>query len=99
VLGHAVENSRFGAYLVTIRENEVAATSLGLSHLLVEELFALIKDINSQGIALLLIEQNVVQSLEVSQRAYVLENGQFVLQAPSTEIGDHSDLKRTYLGL
>jgi branched-chain amino acid transport system ATP-binding protein len=73
--------------------------SLGLSPLLVEELFVLIKNINGQGIALLLIEQNVVQSLEVSQRAYILENGQFVLQGPSSEIGNHPDLKRTYLGL
>jgi branched-chain amino acid transport system ATP-binding protein len=73
--------------------------SLGLSPLLVEELFKLIKEINGQGIALLLIEQNVVQSLEVSQRAYVLENGQFVLQGPSSEISDNPDLKRTYLGL
>jgi branched-chain amino acid transport system ATP-binding protein len=63
--------------------------SLGLSPLLVEELFALIKDINRQGIALLLVEKNVVQSLEVSQRAYMLENGQFVVQGPSSEIGNH----------
>jgi branched-chain amino acid transport system ATP-binding protein len=73
--------------------------SLGLSPLLVEELFALIKSINGQGIALLLIEQNVVQSLEVSQRAYILENGQFVLQGSSSEIGNNPQLKRTYLGL
>lgn len=73
--------------------------SLGLSPLLMEELFALIKNINGQGMALLLIEQNVVQSLEVSQRAYILENGQFVLRRPSSEIGNHPDLKRTYLGL
>jgi len=73
--------------------------SLGLSPLLVEELFALIKSINNEGIALLLIEQNVVQSLEVAQRAYILENGQFVLEGPSGEIADNPNLKRTYLGL
>jgi branched-chain amino acid transport system ATP-binding protein len=73
--------------------------SLGLSPLLVEELFALIKSINNEGIALLLIEQNVVQSLEVAQRAYILENGQFVLDGPSGEIADNPNLKRTYLGL
>src|SRR6266581_9251547 len=54
--------------------------SLGLSPLLVEELFALIKTINAEGIALLLVEQNVVQSLEVARRAYILDNGRFVLQ-------------------
>lgn len=73
--------------------------SLGLSPLLVEELFALIKSINHEGVALLLIEQNVVQSLEVAQRAYILENGQFVLEGRSDEIAGNPDLKRTYLGL
>src|SRR6202048_3514915 len=58
--------------------------SLGLSPLLVEELFALIKDINADGIALLLVEQNVVQSLDVAQRAYIIDNGVFVLQGSAT---------------
>src|SRR4029077_4838432 len=49
--------------------------SLGLSPRLVEELFALIRRINSEGIALLLVEQNVVQCLEVARRAYILEDG------------------------
>src|SRR6185295_4332693 len=57
--------------------------SLGLSPLLVEELFALIRRINEQGIALLLVEQNVVQSLEVAHRAYILENGNVVLNGAS----------------
>jgi branched-chain amino acid transport system ATP-binding protein len=73
--------------------------SLGLSPLLVEELFALIRSINAQGIALLLIEQNVVQSLEVAQRAYILDNGQFVLQGPAAELGQDPNLKRAYLGM
>jgi len=73
--------------------------SLGLSPLLVEELFALIKRINSEGIALLLVEQNVVQSLDVAQRAYILENGAFVLQGNAADIRNNPDLKRAYLGL
>jgi branched-chain amino acid transport system ATP-binding protein len=73
--------------------------SLGLSPLLVEELFALIKRINADGTALLLVEQNVVQSLEVAQRAYVLDNGLFVLQGSAAEIRNDPDLKRAYLGL
>ena len=73
--------------------------SLGLSPLLVEELFALIKAINAEGIALLLIEQNVVQSLEVAQRAYILDNGRFVLEGPAAEIGQNPELKRAYLGM
>ncbi len=66
--------------------------SLGLSPLLVEELFALIKRINHEGIALLLVEQNVVQSLEVAQRAYVLDNGQFVLQGNAAAIRNDPNL-------
>jgi branched-chain amino acid transport system ATP-binding protein len=73
--------------------------SLGLSPLLVEELFLLIKRINTEGIALLLVEQNVVQSLDVAQRAYILENGTFVLEGSSADIRDNPDLKRAYLGL
>ena len=60
--------------------------SLGLSPLLVEELFALIRSINAEGIAVLLVEQNVVQSLDVAQRAYILDNGVFVLQGSAAEM-------------
>jgi branched-chain amino acid transport system ATP-binding protein len=73
--------------------------SLGLSPLLVEELFALIKSINQQGIALLLVEQNVVQSLEVAQRAYVLDNGTIVLQGSAADVRNDPNLKRAYLGM
>jgi branched-chain amino acid transport system ATP-binding protein len=73
--------------------------SLGLSPLLVEALFALIKAINAQGIALLLIEQNVVQSLDVAQRAYILDNGRFMLQGSAADIGKDPELKRAYLGM
>src|SRR5262249_59010141 len=62
--------------------------SLGLSPLLVEELFALIRRINGEGIALLLVEQNVVQCLEVARRAYILEKGMFVLHGNSADIRD-----------
>jgi branched-chain amino acid transport system ATP-binding protein len=73
--------------------------SLGLSPLLVEELFALIKTINADGIAILLVEQNVVQSLEVAQRAYILDNGMFVLQGSAAEIRNDPNLRRAYLGM
>ena len=73
--------------------------SLGLSPLLVEELFALIQRINGQGIALLLVEQNVVQSLEVAHRAYILENGSVVLDGASDHLRNDPNLKRAYLGL
>jgi branched-chain amino acid transport system ATP-binding protein len=73
--------------------------SLGLSPLLVEELFALIHSINAQGIAVLLVEQNVVQSLEVAHRAYILENGSVVLDGTSDHLRNDPNLKRAYLGL
>jgi branched-chain amino acid transport system ATP-binding protein len=73
--------------------------SLGLSPLLVEELFALIARINGQGIAILLVEQNVVQCLEIARRAYILENGTLVRHGSSADIRADPDLKRAYLGL
>src|SRR3954469_14829082 len=73
--------------------------SLGLSPKLVEELFALIKSINQQGIAILLVEQNVVQSLEVATRAYVLDNGAIVLQGSAADVRNDPNLKRAYLGM
>ena len=73
--------------------------SLGLSPLLVEELFALIRRINADGVALLLVEQNVVRSLEVARRAYILENGAFVLHGNAADIRHDPNLKRAYLGL
>jgi branched-chain amino acid transport system ATP-binding protein len=73
--------------------------SLGLSPLLVEELFALIRAINAQGIALLLAEQNVVHSLEVARRAYVLDNGVFVLKGSAADLRNDPELKRAYLGM
>ena len=73
--------------------------SLGLSPLLVEELFALIKTINAEGIAVLLVEQNVVQSLDVAGRAYILDNGAIALSGTAADIGGNPELKRAYLGM
>ncbi len=73
--------------------------SLGLSPLLVEELFALIAGIHADGVAILLVEQNVVQSLEVADRAYILAEGHFVMSGTAAEIGADPELKRAYLGL
>ena len=73
--------------------------SLGLSPRLVEELFALITAIHARGAAVLLVEQNVVQSLQVAQRAYIVDNGRFVLEGPAADIADNSDLRRAYLGM
>jgi branched-chain amino acid transport system ATP-binding protein len=73
--------------------------SLGLSPLLVEELFALISTINAEGLAVLLVEQNVVQSLEVARRVYILDNGAFVLEGSAADVRNDPNLKRAYLGM
>jgi branched-chain amino acid transport system ATP-binding protein len=73
--------------------------SLGLSPLLVEELFALVARINADGVSVLLVEQNVVQSLEVADRAYILAEGKFVMSGTAADIGADPELKRTYLGM
>ena len=73
--------------------------SLGLSPLLVEELFALIARIAAEGLAVMLVEQNVVQSLALAARAYVLENGAVVMQGPAAELVRNPELERAYLGL
>ena len=73
--------------------------SLGLSPRLVEELFALIARIHAEGVAILLVEQNVVQSLEVADRAYILAEGLFIMSGTAAAIGADPQLKRAYLGL
>lgn len=73
--------------------------SLGLSPLLVEEMFTLISQLNTQGLAVLLVEQNVGQSLEVAQRAYVLENGALRFSGSGAELLASDTLRRAYLGV
>ena len=73
--------------------------SLGLSPLLVEELFALIARIHAEGVAVLLVEQNVVQSLQIARRAYILAEGQCVMSGLAADIRADPQLKRAYLGL
>ncbi|HTS91963.1 MAG TPA: ABC transporter ATP-binding protein [Stellaceae bacterium] len=73
--------------------------SLGLSPLLVEEMFALVARIRGEGLSVLLVEQNVMQSLAVADRAYVLEHGEFALTGPAAELLSHPRLRQAYLGL
>ncbi|MGG5811166.1 ABC transporter ATP-binding protein [Falsiroseomonas sp. CW058] len=73
--------------------------SLGLSPLLVEEMFALIRRLHGEGLAIMLVEQNVAQSLDIADRAYVLENGRFALSGPAARVREDPELKRAYLGL
>ena len=73
--------------------------SLGLSPLLVEVLFGLIARLHAQGLAILLVEQNVAQSLEIAQRAYVLENGAIRFSGSSAELLASDHLRQAYLGV
>ena len=73
--------------------------SLGLSPLMVEEMFALIRRLNNEGLAVLLVEQNVAQSLDIVHRAYILENGSFVMSGTAADVRSNADLKRAFLGL
>lgn len=73
--------------------------SLGLSPLIVKEVFETIKKIREEGITILLIEQNVLQSLMISDRAYVLENGSVVLEGAGRDLLTDPRVKEAYLGI
>ena len=73
--------------------------SLGLSPLLVEEMFSLIAKLRQDGLAILLVEQNVGQSLEIADRAYVLENGSIRFAGLPAELLGSDALRKAYLGL
>ena len=73
--------------------------SLGLSPLLVEQMFTLIKQINESGLAVILVEQNVIQSLAIANRAFVIAEGTVAISGPAADLREDSDLKRSYLGL
>ena len=73
--------------------------SLGLSPLLVEEMFSLIRDLRDGGLAVMLVEQNVGQSLEIADRAYVLENGSVRFSGLPGDLLGSDELRRAYLGL
>lgn len=72
--------------------------SLGLAPLIVEEIYRIIRDLNDKGVTILLVEQNAMGALELSQRAYVLETGRIVLSGEAPELIEHDDVQRAYLG-
>jgi branched-chain amino acid transport system ATP-binding protein len=72
--------------------------SLGLSPLFVKNIFEIIKEINKQGTTILLVEQNVFQSLRISHRAYVLETGRVVLSGTGEELLGNEHVKKAFLG-
>jgi branched-chain amino acid transport system ATP-binding protein len=73
--------------------------SMGLSPILVEEIFRIITEINQRGTSILLVEQNAQMALSVARRAYVLETGRIVLEGTAREIADNPQVKSAYLGV
>jgi branched-chain amino acid transport system ATP-binding protein len=72
--------------------------SMGLSPLLVKEVFRAIKQINEQGKSILLVEQNANMALKIAHRSYVLENGRIVLAGPAQQLAQDPRIKKAYLG-
>jgi branched-chain amino acid transport system ATP-binding protein len=73
--------------------------SLGLAPIMVESVFQIIKDVLSQGVSLLLIEQNLVEALAVTARAYVLETGRVATEGKSEELANNDHVRIAYLGI
>ncbi len=73
--------------------------SLGLAPVLVKQIFDNIKEINEEGVTVLQVEQNVVQTLNMCHRAYVLENGRIALQGTGKELLLNDHVKEAYLGI
>jgi len=73
--------------------------SLGLSPLLAQEIFKIIRKINDDGVTVLLVEQNVKHSLAICSRAYVLENGRVVMGGDGKELAENDHIKAAYLGI
>ena len=73
--------------------------SMGLSPILVEEIFRIIKEINSQGTSILLVEQNALMALSIAHRAYVIETGRIVLEGDARKLREDPKVKAAYLGI
>ncbi|NTV75259.1 MAG: ABC transporter ATP-binding protein [Holophaga sp.] len=72
--------------------------SMGLSPLLVKEVFRALQDINARGTTMLLVEQNARMALKIAHRGYVLENGRMVLEGPAADLAGDPRVKEAYLG-
>jgi branched-chain amino acid transport system ATP-binding protein len=72
--------------------------SLGLSPILVQQIFRIIQEINSRGMTILLVEQNALQALAIAHRGYVLQTGRVVLSGTSAELSRNEMVRRAYLG-
>ena len=73
--------------------------SLGLAPVVVESIFDVLRQINSTGTSILIVEQNVAEALQLATRGYVLEQGRIVKEAPTVELADDPDVRTAYLGV
>jgi branched-chain amino acid transport system ATP-binding protein len=72
--------------------------SMGLSPKLVEQSFEMIANLHSQGVSMLIVEQNANMALSVADRGYVLQTGRIVLEGKASDLAGHDELRRAYLG-
>jgi len=72
--------------------------SLGLAPAIVLEMFRIIREVNREGVAVLLVEQNVATALQLARRAYVLEEGRIVAEGTPEELASQPHIQRAYLG-
>ncbi len=72
--------------------------SMGLAPLIVEEIFRIIKEINDEGVTVLLVEQNANLALTYAHRGYILKNGYIDLEGTASELANNEDVKKAYLG-
>jgi len=73
--------------------------SYGLAPIIVNEVFRIVEQLRDEGITIMLVEQNVHQTLAIASRAYVLENGSVALSGPSAELAENEHVKKAYLGM
>lgn len=73
--------------------------SLGLAPIVVENVFKIIQDISRQGVSILIVEQNLMEALTVSNRAYVLEAGRIVMEGLSVDLARNDAVRAAYLGI
>ncbi len=72
--------------------------SMGLAPILVQQIFAILQEINARGTTILLVEQNAHMALKIANRGYVLETGNIVLAGPSVELASSAEVQKAYLG-
>ena len=72
--------------------------SMGLSPIMVSEIFNIIKEVNREGITIFLVEQNAKMALSIANRAYVLETGKVLMEGNAHELMDNDEVRKAYLG-